>query len=516
MERHSRSWLVLGGLLIVALLAACSSPGPESTSAVSPPAPAEAPAESPAPTEATDAAEPAEPSEPIESTEPGESAESVEPSEPTESTEPSEPAESAEAAESVASSEPATAEMGPELTSDPVSLVFYIEPNFPYIEALGAEFMRQYPNVEIEYRKDQAANLLENTPRVLASDDPPDIVRIPLVVDLVVNDLLLNLDPYAESFGWDAWPQSILAQVRVDANGSRGSGALYGLGLGYNITGIFYNKTLAEQIGMSAPPETLAELDAYLATAKEAGIQPIVGMNVPIAGTALPYQMVLNQYVDNVDLNAWIHQQPGADFNSPATLAATLHFNDWIEAGYFQSDINAIDYPTHVGQFIDSEGLFLFIGDWESANLDAQMGDNVGFFLVPPLEAGAPHVAMSAPATYGIAAAATNPDAAAFFLNWAHTDPEARRIIIEVSGANPGGPPDLPVPLVEGTLAAETIAAAAVLGADDGAVDFIASATGAMLAAVLTPELQKLFAGEQTPQGLIDAIQAEWDAQLDK
>ena len=473
MKKHQRSRLVLAVLLTFALVAGCTAPGSE---------------ESPEPTTSTTVA----------------------------STTTEAAVESTEPVESTTTTEPVAPGVSTELTADPVSMVFYIEPNFPYIEALGAEFMRQYPNVEIEYRKDQAANLLENTPRVLAGDDPPDIVRLPLVVDLVVNNLLLDLDPYADAFGWDAWPQSILAQVRVDENGSRGSGSLYGLGLGYNITGIFYNKTLADRIGMAAPPETLVELDAHLAAAKAAGIQPIVGMNVPIAGTALPYQMVLNQYVDKDYLNGWIHQQPGHIFNSPVALQATEHFQDWIEAGYFQSDVNAIDYPTHVGQFIDGEGLLLFIGDWESANLDAQMGDNVGFFLVPPLVAGDPHVAMSAPATYGVAAASANPDAAAFFLNWAHTDPEARRIIIEISGSNPGGPPDLPIPLVEGTLAAQTIAAAAILGADDGAVDFIASATGAILGAVLTPELQKLFAGEQTPQGLIDAIQAEWEAQLER
>ena len=200
--------------------------------------------------------------------------------------------------------------MSTELTTDPVSLVFYIEPNFPYIEALGAEFMRQYPNVEIEYRKDQFANLLENTPRVLASDDAPDVVRLPTLIDLVANDLLLNLDPYADAFGWDAWPQSILGQIRVNENGWRGSGSLYGLGLGYSVTGIFYNKTLAEQIGMTAPPETLAELDAHLAAAKEAGIQPIIGTNTPVAGTALPYQMVLNQYVDKDDLRAGFSSSP--------------------------------------------------------------------------------------------------------------------------------------------------------------------------------------------------------------
>ena len=484
MKKFSLLWLLA---LLAVVAAACSSPGPEGTESTTPTTIALPAEEAPAgPVERTESEEPAEPTEP---------AQSAEPSEPTEADTPA---------------------VSAELTAEQISLVFYIEPNFPYIEELGAEFMRQYPNVKIEYRKDAFANLLENTPRVLASDDAPDVIRLPTLVDLVANDLLLDLDPYAEAFGWDSWPQSILAQVRVNPNGYRGSGSLYGVGLGYSVTGVFYNKTLAQEIGMTEPPESLAELDAHLAAAKAAGIQPIIGMNSPVAGTALPYQMMINQYVDKDDLIAWILQQPGAAFNSPEAFTASEHFNRWIEADYFQSDINAIDYPTHVGQFIDGEGLFLFIGDWESANLGTQMGDNVSFFLVPPLETGDPHVAMSAPATYGVAANATNPDAAAFFLNWAHTDPKARRIIIESSGQAPGGPPDLPVPVVEGTLAAETITAGAVLGADDGAVDFIANATGAILSAVLTPELQKLFAGEQTPQGLIDAIQAEYEDQLER
>ena len=475
MKRPTR-WLVLTTLLSLALVAGCTAPG-------------------------TDTAE-----EPTTSTTAA----------PTTTKSVPEPSETTEAAEPIETTTTEGTAPGTELGTDPISLVFYIEPNFPYIEALGAEFIRQYPNVEIEYRKDAFANLLENTPRVLASDDPPDVVRLPTLIDLVANGLLLNLDPYAEALGWDTWPQSMLSQIRVSEGGARGSGSLYGLGLGYSVTGIFYNKELAQQIGMTEPPETMAELDAHLANAKAAGIQPILGMNLPVAGTALPYQMVVNQYVDKDELMAWILQQPGAAFNTPEVLAGSQHFNDWVEAGYFQEDVNAIDYPTHVGQFIEGEGLFLFIGDWESANLDAQMGDNVGFFLVPPLVAGDPHVAMSSPATYGVAATAPNPDAAVFFLHWAHTNPEARRIIIEVSGQSPGGPADLPVPVVEGTLAAQTIAASAVLGADDGAVDFIANATGAILSAVMSPELQRLFAGEQTPQGLIDAIQAEYEDQLQR
>ena len=176
--------------------------------------------------------------------------------------------------------------------------------------------------------------------------------------------------------------------------------------------------------------------------------------------------------------------------------------------------MNAIDYATHMGQFIDGEGLFQFNGNWESANLGEQMGDNVGFFLVPPLEAGDPHVAMSVATLFGVAARSANPDTAAFFLNWVHTDTEARRIIVEVAGTIPGGPPDLPIPVEEDTLAAETMAAGAVLGQDDGAIEFIGNAVLAVSLEALSPELQNLFADEQTPHGLIDAVQAAYEREL--
>ena len=38
------------------------------------------------------------------------------------------------------------------------------------------------------------------------------------------------------------------------------------------MTGVFYNKELAAQIGMTEAPKTLAELDALMAKAKEAAL----------------------------------------------------------------------------------------------------------------------------------------------------------------------------------------------------------------------------------------------------
>ncbi len=82
------------------------------------------------------------------------------------------------------------------LTSDPVTLDLYIETGFDLPGRLAEEFTRQYPNVTFEIRRDQFQVITENGPRVMASDDAPDLVRLPQLVGPAQDGLLLNLDPY--------------------------------------------------------------------------------------------------------------------------------------------------------------------------------------------------------------------------------------------------------------------------------------------------------------------------------
>jgi len=330
--------------------------------------------------------------------------------------------------------------------------------------------------------------------------------------------LLRNLDPYFTAYGWDKFPASQLVQLRV-ANGGRprGTGSLFAMGLGYSVTGVFYNKSLAQRIGMTRPPATVAEFEDLLAKAKAANVQPIMQFNKNTAGINFPHQALQNQFGDPAQIADWIFQKPGATFNTPAALKATQTIQKWAQSGYFPKDANAIDYTAMMGEFQKGNGLFMFNGDWESANLDKSMSGNVGFFLFPGEAAGAKHVAMSAPNTFGVGAKAKNPDAAAFFLNWVHTNAKAREITVTVGGSSPGGPSDLTVPpAAAGTVLAETLKASQQLGVENGAVDFTANATGAIFASAITPEMQKLIAGQQTPEGYVKAVQAEYDKELSR
>ena len=222
MKNHSRILLLLGVLLSFALAAgACGDDGdePSTSPATTAESAEEAVSESTEPGETDATAETGETEETGETAEPSETAEPDEPSEPAEPSEPSEPTETAL----------------PELTSEPVTLRVLMEAGGganDLLANLGDEFSRQYPNVTFEYQRDSFNNLLINGPRLLASDDPPDVILMPQIADPATEGLILSLDPYFEQFGWNAWSASQLAQNRVNDDGIRGLGTLYGVGAG--------------------------------------------------------------------------------------------------------------------------------------------------------------------------------------------------------------------------------------------------------------------------------------------
>lgn len=156
-----------------------------------------------------------------------------------------------------------------ELTADTVELTIADETGFPVTEKLADEFTKQHPNITFKFNRDTFANLT-------ATDDVPDLIRLPTIGETVKDGLLANLDPYFDAYGWDTWSESQLAPLRVSEDGVRGSGSLYQLGLGYSITGIYMNTKLAAQVGIDAPPTTLGELEDDFAKAKAAGILPLM------------------------------------------------------------------------------------------------------------------------------------------------------------------------------------------------------------------------------------------------
>ena len=397
--------------------------------------------------------------------------------------------------------------------TQPVTLQGYFESGFPDITDLTTAFTKQYPTATWNVREDPFATITQDAPLTLGGPNPPDLMRLPTIGGLVKDHVLKDLTPYYNEYNWSSFPASQLAQLRTSPSGvGVGSGPLFAMGINYSLTGVFYNRALAKKIGMKSAPTTLAQLDALLAKAKAAGITPIEQFNGGATGGLLfPLQQLMADYGSAAKINNWVFDKPGATINTAANLAATTHLDTWIKDGYFNSDANAVLYPQMMSNFEAGKALFIFDGDWESGNFDTHMPGKVGFFLMPPLKAGGPQAAMSAPLTYGIAANAPHADCAAFFLNWVATNPTARKINVQAGGSNPGGPASLPIPTVKpGSTTSQTLKAGGIAAKDNGDMGFIANANGSIYAEAWTPEVQKLFAGKETPAGVLKKVQAAY------
>jgi multiple sugar transport system substrate-binding protein/raffinose/stachyose/melibiose transport system substrate-binding protein len=400
------------------------------------------------------------------------------------------------------------------LTKDAVTLVIADETGFPLTDKLAEEFTKQYPNVKFKINRDSFANLTANSPRLLASDNAPDLIRLPTIGDTVKNGLLLNLDPYFKAYGWNKWSAAQLAGGRVDSKNVRGSGNLYQLGLGYSITGVFMNLKHAKTLGITSVPESLAEFESALAKAKAAGILPIMaGDKDGVVNFAV--QALINVYGVRQKLTNWINNVPGATYNTAGAILGANKIRSWADKGYFPSDINAIDYFSFITRFQNGEGLFEFNGNWEAANIQAKLGNNAKFFLFPALKKGGKHVAMGAANSFSVPAKSKNKDEIVFFLNWIHTNAKARQITLDITGATPGGDPKTPLPTVEpGSLIEEGLKMAAQLSKDNGYIDFMANATAGIYANAIIPQSQLLVGRKITGKQFVTAVQESYEKEL--
>ncbi|MFJ8934517.1 ABC transporter substrate-binding protein [Streptomyces sp. NPDC102365] len=401
------------------------------------------------------------------------------------------------------------------LPSDKITIKIQDEAGFPVTDDLADEFTKQHPNVTFKVVRDSFANLTANAPRLLASADAPDLIRLPTIGDTVKDGLLTNLDPYFKGYGWDKFSAGQLAASRMSAEGVRGEGSLYQMGLGYSVTGIYVNQKYAKQLGLSGAPSTIAELERWMAEAKAAKILPVqIGMQDGVGTFAL--QALINQYGDKADLVDWMFNKPGATFDTAASLKGATTFKKWADAGYFPSDVNAINYTTMVSNFHAGKGLLMFDGNWDAAKTDKAMGQGAArFVLAPPAAADGPYVAMGAANSFAIPAKAKHADATAFFLNWIHTDPKARQIVVDVTGASPGGDPSQALPKVkDGSLTAQALAASAKVASDDGFVDFMANTTAGIYAGAFQPDEQKLLTRRMEPKAFVTAIQEYYAKEL--
>jgi raffinose/stachyose/melibiose transport system substrate-binding protein len=317
--------------------------------------------------------------------------------------------------------------------------------------------------------------------------------------------LLKNLDPYAAQYGWESrYSPFLYGQSRYGPPLEQGP--VYGLFITEDIVGIFYNKDQLAKLGLSVPT-TFEEFEAALATAKAAGEQPIKFGNLDKWPAIHVFQQIQNRYAKKDYLRNYSYRLQPSTFEDPANTEAGKKFVEWINAGYFGSDPNALGIDDARNQFIKGSGVFFVDGTWDTKSIDTGMGDKVGFFNMPPPADGSNGLVVlgGLGQTLTIHGKTANPDVAAAFLDSLVSDHAAEAYL--TAGAVPGF--HFTKSATYSSVREEVIKAIDTANTSDALVGYLDGPTPRMYD-VLTAALQDLITGKSTPEKFVSVVQADY------
>ena len=283
--------------------------------------------------------------------------------------------------------------------------------------------------------------------------------------EMVKAKLIRPVTDYAKVYGWnDRYSPTLLALNSFSADGNEfGSGDLYGLSQSGEIVGVFYNKDK-----VATPPTTLDEFEASLQEAKDAGETPIMFGNLEKWPGIHNFESVLGQTADKQAIRDFVFAKEGASFDNPEFTAGATKIKEWVDKGYFNKNFNGTDYDPAWKEFAKGKSRYLIAGTWVTADLAEQMGDKVGFMLMPGKDPNAPVSLGGEDLPWSITSAAKNPDVAAAYIDFL-TDANAAKVLVDTDNL----PAMKGAPAPSGGLSVEVANAWQKLNEADGVIPYL-------------------------------------------
>jgi raffinose/stachyose/melibiose transport system substrate-binding protein len=386
------------------------------------------------------------------------------------------------------------------------------------VQQRADQFSAAHPGVKVNFTIRDFGSYPAQLKLALASDSAPDVVigNLGWSLDgpLIKAGLLRPLDSWAARYGWDTrFPEVAQRQMRFTTDGRQfGRGAIFGIPYAADVIGWFYNVDKLGTLGIGVP-DTLAELEAALETARGAGEVPIMlGNKAQWPGLHLFY-LVSDELASDREVNGIVFGDRSVRWTAPSFVASARKLAQWNASGYIAAGSNSMSPADALARFVRGTGVFLPAGSWNAAELAAAMNDNVAFFLTPPVRKGEPRRATGS-VGYGwhISAASRQADLGAEFIDF--MTQEAFAIALAASGDI--SPLDLGsrAPRMPSRLAGEIFSAWQGLLANGTLRPYLdfAAPNGAE---VLYPTIQAIIAGHETPERGLALIEESREKFLD-
>lgn len=310
---------------------------------------------------------------------------------------------------------------------------YHGEDRSPIVKAAIEQFEENHPNVEIERTVRPLKDITAMVIPALSAGRGPDIVLVnageQMMGPLVRGGYLVNLDPYAEQYGWTKklLSPSLWNRPRYSSDGTiMGTGNLYGVAFDGQLVGVYYNKEMFNDLGLEVP-QSIAEFEEVCEKIREAGIAPIAfsglkdyrffHLYAEVQASVMSHYIgadAAQDYLDDIVLN-WNARRT---FVNAANEEAAAMIQDWVKRDFFIEGFAGLAGSDDLALFIAGKTAMFIQGSWYSTKI-AGSDIEAGLFPFPPYEEGEklPPQVGGITTPVGISIYSDYPDLAAEFLN---------------------------------------------------------------------------------------------------
>ena len=276
----------------------------------------------------------------------------------------------------------------------------------------------KFPHITLEVQKLPDDQYETNIMTKLAAGEAPDIFRIwPRMASMGV--IATAKAGYLADLTDLPFQQYISQGAREDMSYD---GKIYGITKGIDMLGVYYNKSLFEQVGINELPR---DWEAFLAASqklKDAGITPIVMGDKDSWWIQFGmYQIVANTlYAEDKDFDLKL-QNGEAEFTDPRWVEAIAKYYDLYQKGYMASNTLALSGSQAIQMFIDGQAAMVITGTWDLPPLmnEGAAQFERGFFPLPGNDPGEPvWQAVATAAGWGVSADSKHLDVVKEVLNY--------------------------------------------------------------------------------------------------
>ena len=382
---------------------------------------------------------------------------------------------------------------------EPVTLTwaFWGSPEEAVSHKLVADaFMKEHPEIKIETWNEPWDNYFTKIQALWASGDPkavPDVAFLWPTPKYAADGVLENLAPYILKSGYnlnDYWG-GLLESAKY-------KGSVYGLPRDIEANVLYYNKALFDKAGIKYPDENWT-WDDFLAAADKLTVKDS-------SGKVKQYALAM----EGGKYAKWVNQNGGAildDYVNPSkcmmadpkSIAAIKFFSDMMNKGYAMRDADLSQAGGDQAVFQSGQAAMIIqntsrVSSFNKANMNYDVA-------VVPIPKGGKRWNPAGGAAWVMSAKSDNKDAAWTFLQWLQSKDGGEKLYTErgeifpalQSAANsPAFMTDQP-PANKKAIVAEAAAS--------GVGDFgYFPEWNEMDGTIITPALQKIWAGEATPE----------------